>query len=123
MIYLTYNEYMAKGGTLDETAFNRNIDRACSMIDIRTNNRLKEFDEIPSLVKSVCADLIDYISTNTVNKGVSSVSQSAGGVSESISYTTKTAQDYADDLDRIFDPLAVIETNRGTSLLYKGAMN
>lgn len=123
MIYLTYAEYKEIGGTLDETAFNRNIDRACAMIDNRTQSRLENFEKIPQIVKTVCVDLIDYIATNTVEKTVTSKSQSAGGVSESESYATKTAEDYSADLDRIFEPLAVVKTKNGVSVLYKGAMS
>ena len=123
MIYLTYTEYKGIGGTLDETAFNRNIDRACAMIDNRTQSRLECFEEIPQIVKVVCADLIEYISTNTVEKVVTSRSQSAGGVSESESYATKTAEDYSADLDRIFEPLAVVKTKNGISITYRGAMS
>lgn len=123
MIYLTYEEYSEIGGILDLTAFNRNIDRACSMIDNRTQSRLQCFDEIPQIVKVICADLVDYISTNTVEKIVTSKSQSAGGVSESESYATKTAEDYSADLDRIFEPLAVVKTKNGISILYRGAMS
>jgi hypothetical protein len=122
MIYLTYTEYKEIGGTLEETAFIRNIDRACAMIDNRTQSRLECFDEIPQIVKVVCADLVDYISTNTVEKTVTSKSQSAGGVSESESYATKTAEDYSADLERIFEPLAVVKTKNGISILYRGAM-
>ena len=123
MIYLTYEEYSNMGGVLDLTAFNRNIDRACGMIDNRTQLRLKCFEEIPQIVKVVCADLVDYISTNTVDKTITSKSQSAGGVSESESYATKTAEDYSADLDRIFEPLAVVKTENGISILYRGAMS
>lgn len=123
MIYLTYEDYKTIGGTLDETAFNRNIDRACAMIDTRTQSRLKAFEEIPKIVKTVCAGLLDYISTNTVEKSVQSRSQSAGGVSESESYAVKTADDYAHDLERIFEPLYVVKTQNGISILYKGAMS
>ena len=124
MQYLTYEEYTEIGGTLDLTAFNRNIDRACAMIDIRTQDRLLRFDNIPQIVKIVCADLVGYIATNTVEKPfVTSKSQSAGGVSESESYAVKTAEDFANDLDRIFEPLAVVKTKNGISLLYKGAMS
>lgn len=124
MTYLTYEEYSKDlGGALDLTAFNRNIDRACAMIDIRTQSRLECFEEIPQIVKVVCVDLIDYITTNTVDKPiVTSKSQSAGGVSESESYATKTADDYSADLDRIFEPLAVVKTKNGISILYRGAM-
>ena len=122
MIYLTYDEYSTMGGICDLTAFIRNIDRVCGMIDNRTQSRLECFEEIPQIVKVVCADLVDYISTNTVEKTVTSKSQSAGGVSESESYATKTAEDYSADLDRIFEPLAVVKTKNGISILYRGAM-
>jgi hypothetical protein len=123
MTYLTYTEYKEIGGTLEETAFIRNIDRACAMIDNRTQSRLECFKEIPQIVKVVCADLVDYIATNTVEKAITSKSQSAGGVSESESYATKTAEGYSTDLDRIFEPLAVIKTENGVSILYRGAMS
>ena len=124
MQYLTYEEYQEIGGTLEETAFNRNIDRACAMIDIRTQSRLEAFESIPQIVKIVCADLVGYISTNTVEKPiVSSKSQSAGGVSESESYAVKTAEDFANDLDIIFEPLSVVKTSNGISITYRGAMS
>ena len=124
MAYLTYTEYKEIGGDIiDEIAFNRNIDRACAMIDNRTQSRLECFEKIPQIVKVVCADLVDYISTNTVEKAVTSRSQSAGGVSESESYAVKTAEDYSADLDRIFEPLAVVKTKNGINILYRGAMS
>ena len=123
MIYLTYEEYSNIGGRLDLTAFGRNIDRVCAMIDNMTQSRLECFEVIPQIVKVVCADLIDYISTNTVEKTVTSKSQSAGGVSESESYATKTAEDFANDLNRIFEPLSVVKTENGISITYRGAMS
>lgn len=124
MTYLTYEEYAEIGGTLEETAFNQNIDRACAMIDIRTQGRLETFENIPQIVKIVCADLVGYIANNTVQKPmVSSKSQSANGVSESESYVVKTVDDFANDLDRIFEPLAVVKTKNGFSVLYRGAMS
>ena len=124
MQYLTYEEYTEIGGTLDLAAFNRNIDRACAMIDIRTHDRLLCFENIPQIVKIVCADLVGYIATNTVEKPiVSSKSQSAGGVSESESYAVKTSEDFANDLDRIFEPLGVVKTKNGVSIMYRGAMS
>ena len=92
------------------------------MIDNRTQSRIECFEDIPQLVKVVCADLIDYISTNTVEKTVTSKSQSAGGVSESEGYAVKTAEDYSADLERIFEPLSVVKTKNGVSVLYRGAM-
>lgn len=124
MRYLTYEEYMEMGGTLDLTAFIRNIDRACAMIDIRTQSRLESFSDVPKIVKIVCGDLVEYISTNTVQKSVvTSKSQTAGGVSESESYSVKTADDFANDLDRIFEPLSMVKTGNGFSIMYRGAMS
>lgn len=124
MIYLTYTEYKEIGGTLEETAFIRNVDRACATIDNRTQSRLECFEEIPQIVKVVCADMVDYIANNSVDKAVvTSKSQSAGGVSESESYATKTAEDYSADLDRIFEPLAAVKTKNGISITYRGAMS
>ena len=123
MIYLTYEEYSNIGGRLDLTAFNRNIDRVCAMVDNRTQSRLECFEEIPQIVKVVCADLIDYISTNALEKVITSKSQSAGGVSESESYATKTTEDYSTDLDRIFEPLSIVKTKNGVSITYRGAMS
>ena len=124
MQYLTYDEYVEIGGTLDETAFNCNIDRACAMIDIRTQSRLEAFKKIPQIVKTVCADLVEYIATNAVEKPiVTSKSQSAGGVNESESYAIKTADDYSADLDKIFELLALVKTKSGISILYRGAMS
>ena len=124
MTYLTYEEYQQLGGgMLEIAAFNRNIERACGMIDNRTQSRLECFEETPQIVKLVCRDLVEYISTNTVEKSVTSKSQSAGGVSESESYAVKTAEDYSADLDRIFEPLAVVKTKNGISITYRGAMS
>ena len=124
MTYLTYEEYSNMGGVLDLTAFNRNIDRACVMIDNRTQSRLECFEKIPRIVKVVCADLVEYISTNTVEKPiVTSKSQSAGGVSESESYATKTADEIsAEMLNIVYDYLATEKDDCGTPLMYRGAM-
>ena len=123
MQYLTYDEYKGLGGVLENAAFNRNSERASTMIDVRTQSRLELIDEIPNVVKGVCADLIDYISTNTVDKTLTGRSQTNGPVSESESYAAKTAEDYAFDLERIFEPLATVKTPNGVPITYRGAMS
>ena len=124
MQYLTYEEYTEIGGTLDSAAFNRNIDRACGMIDNHTQGRLKAFETVPTEVKPLCRDLVEYITVNVVDKAVTSRSQSAGGVSESISYTVKTADEYFFDICQLMvDYLSLVVTANGVPVLYRGAQS
>lgn len=124
MIYLTYTEYKEIGGTLEETAFNRNIDRACGVIDNATHNRIERMAEVPQRAKALCRDLVEYIVENNGVKIVTSKSQSAGGVSESESYATKTADDiYGDIQNMIYDYLGNEKNDNGIPLLYRGAMS
>ena len=124
MNYLTYDEYAEIGGDLPLTAYQKNIDRVCAMIDIKTQDRLKAFDVIPKIVKVVCADLLEYCATNVAAKPmIASKSQSAGGVSESETYAIKTADDYDADIDRIMEPLSAVKTKNGVCITYQGAMS
>ena len=125
MQYLTYEEYTKIGGTLDLTAFNRNIDRACGVIDNATHNRIERMAEVPQRAKALCRDLVEYLVRNdTTEISVTSRSQSAGGVSESESYATKTADDmYGDIQNMIYDYLLNATDDNGTPLLYRGAMS
>ena len=124
MIYLTYEEYSNIGGICDLTAFNRNIDRACGIIDNATHNRIECMAEVPQRAKALCRDLVEYLVENNGDKIVTSKSQSAGGVSESESYATKTADDvYGDVQNMLYDYLGSEKDDKGTPLLYKGAMS
>lgn len=125
MIYLTYEEYSNIGGICDLTAFNRNIDRACGIIDNATHNRIECMAEVPQRAKALCRDLVEYLArNNTTETAVTSRSQSAGGVSESESYATKTADDvYGDVQNMLYDYLGNEKDDKGTPLLYKGAMS
>ena len=125
MIYLTYEEYLNIGGICDLTAFNRNIDRACGIIDNATHNRIEYMAEVPQMAKALCRDLVEYIARNdTTEISVTSRSQSAGGVSESESYATKTADDvYGDIQNMIYDYLLNVTDDKGVPLLYRGAMS
>ena len=121
MTYLTYEEYSNMGGVLDLTAFNRNIDRACGIIDNATHNRIECMAEVPQRAKALCRDLVEYLVENNGDKIVPSKSQSAGGVSESESYATKTADDvYGDIQNMIYDYLLNATDDNGTPLLYRG---
>lgn len=123
MTYLTYEEYSnSLGGALDLTAFNRYIDRACGIIDNATHNRIECMSEVPQRAKALCRDLVEYLARNdTTEIAVTSRSQSAGGVSESESYVTKTDVELQADIDNmITDYLLNVTDDNGTPLLYRG---
>ena len=124
MQYLTYEEYTEIGGTLDLTAFNRNIDRACGFVDLHTQNRLQGVLEVSQGVKACMRDLVECLANNVSNgKAVTSKSQSAGGVSESESYATKTNDEInCEMLNIVYDYLATEKDCCGTPLMYRGAM-
>lgn len=122
MIYLTYEEYTGMGGICDLTAFNRFSDRAFSIIDNATHNRIEYMADVPQRAKALCRDLVEYLARNdTTEIAVTSRSQSAGGVSESESYATKTSDDiYGDIQNMIYDYLLNVTDDNGTLLLYRG---
>ena len=123
MQYLTYEEYISVGGTLEMTAFDRNIDRAFGKIDNATFGRLEKMTEMPRQVKACCRELVEYLANNVNGKTITSKSQSAGGVSESESYANKTTEDIENECANIiFDFLGSVKTDKGTPLLYRGAM-
>ena len=121
MQYLTYEEYTEIGGTLDLTAFKRNIDRVCGIIDSYTHNRLHCMNDIPQQVKVCVRDLAEYVANNSNGKTISSKSQSSGGVSESESYVTKTLEETKAEIENIiYDYLSSITDNFCVPLLYRG---
>ena len=124
MQYLTYEEYLEIGGTLDLTAFNRNIDRACSFVDSHTFGRLRGVSVVSTKVKACARDLVEYLADNASNgKTITSKSQSAGGVSESESYETKETDELnAEMLNIVYDYLSTETDDHGTPLMYRGAM-
>ena len=124
MQHLTYEEYLEIGGTLDLTAFNRNIDRACAFVDLHTQSRLQSVLAVSQRVKVCVRDLVEYLAANVSSgKTVTSKSQSAGGVSESESYATKTSEDIDSEmLNIVYDYLATEKDDCGTPLMYRGAM-
>lgn len=124
MTYLTYDEYVGIGGILDLTAFNRNIDRACGVIDNSTHNRVEYMAEVPQRAKALCRDLVEYLASDFgSSKQVSNHSQSAGGVSESESFVIRSTEERAGEIgDMVKDYLLNEVDDNGTPLLYRGAM-
>jgi hypothetical protein len=123
MQYLTYEQYTEIGGVLEMTAFNRNIDRVCGVLDNATFGRLEKMTETPRQVRACCRELVEYLANSVEQGNVSSKSQTAGGVSESVSYTNKTNEDIENECANIiFDFLGSVKDENGTRLLYRGAM-
>ena len=124
MQYLTYGEYMEIGGTLDLTAFKRNIDRACGIIDNATQNRIEAMGSVPQMAKVLCRELVEYFASNFgSSKQISNHSQSAGGVSESESYVIRSADERAGEIDDMVKDFLLKEVDDyGTPLLYRGCI-
>ncbi len=86
--YLTYEEYRILGGTLDLTSFNLLEFEARNQIDLKTQNRLINCEEIPQKVKICDFHLIEKInsyaqtSNNVVEQG-NLASESTDGYSRS----------------------------------------
>lgn len=122
MQYLTYQEYLSLGGICDSTAFARNIVRANSLIDAETHKRVWEMETIPEQVKALCRDLVELFERNsTSERTITSQSQSAGAVSESVSYATSSQDEVSISAENlIIDYLLPVEDDNGTPLLYRG---
>ena len=80
--YLTYEEYRGLGGTLDIMPFNLLEFEARRKIDIRTQNRLKDSDEIPQEVKLCEYNLISAI--NDYASSIKSATENGNIASENI---------------------------------------
>lgn len=75
--YLSYEEYMELEGTLEEVPFNELEFECRRIIDSRTQNRLKNAEEIPQEVKMLENKMIQtlqgyYVSLNKAQSGVAS---------------------------------------------------
>lgn len=75
--YLSYEEYMELEGTLEEVPFNELEFECRRIIDSRTQNRLKNAEEIPQEVKLLENKMINtlqdyYISLEKAQSGVAS---------------------------------------------------
>ena len=72
--YLTYEEYQGLGGTLEETPFNLLEFEARRQIDSRTQNRLRQVENIPQEVKICEFRLINVVEkyTNEADRTIAS---------------------------------------------------
>lgn len=105
-MYLTYDEYKAMGGTLEESAYITVEKKARYLIKSQcgglTGQRIDSLDEIPEAVKDCMSELIVHICANKgADSQIASMSQSQGGRSESVSYVAKSKADIDAEADSI----------------------
>ena len=121
--YLTYEEYKSLGGTLGEMPFNILELKARQIINERTQNRLKNIEEMPQEVKICVYDLI-----NTMNKYNLSDNSTSSNISsentDGYSVTYKSGTELTEEQKKQYD--YVIETDlygvivNNTPILYLG---
>lgn len=122
--YLTYQEYKALGGTLDEMPFNLLEFNARMKINERTFGRLvdkgQEYKEVKLCVYNMITTLNSYSSYDTQNKAISS--ETTDGYS--ISYGTpqkSTTEAKNSELEDIIDTYLSNLIVDDVRVLYRGA--
>lgn len=121
--YLSYEEYKSLGGTLGEMPFNILELKARQIINERTQNRLKNIEEIPQEVKICVYDLINTmnkynLSNNSTSSNVSS--ENTDGYSVTYKSGTELSEEQKKQYDDVMetDLYGVIVDN--TPILYLG---
>lgn len=121
--YLTYEDYKSLGGTLGEMPFNILELKARQIINERTQNRLKNIEEIPQEVKICVYDLIQTInkynnSNNSTSSNISS--ENIDGYLVSYKSGTELTEEQKKQYDDVMetDLYGVIVDN--TPILYLG---
>lgn len=122
--YLTYQEYKALGGTLDEMPFKLLEYNARKKIDERTFGRLvdkgQEYQEVKLCVYNMITTLNSYSSYDTQNKAISS--ESTDGYS--ISYGTpqkSTTEAKNSELEDVINSYLANVVIDNVPVLYRGA--
>ena len=122
--YLTYQEYLALGGTLEEMPFNLLEFDARKRIDKRTFGRLvdkeQEYQEVKLCVYNMITILNSYSSYDTQNKAISS--ESIDGYS--ISYGTpqkSTTEAKNSELENVMNSYLANVIIDNVPVLYRGA--
>lgn len=122
--YLTYQEYKALGGTLDEMPFKLLEFNARMKIDERTFGRLvnkgQEYQEVKLCIYNMIAILNSYSSYDTQNKAISSESTDGYSVSYGTpqkSTTEAKNSELEDAVDTYLSNLIV----DNVPVLYRGA--
>ena len=116
--YLTYDEYKALGGLLDQTPFNLLEFEARKEIDKYTFNRLVNLETQNQEVKLCIYALIEQINSNKANlNGVAS--ESTDGYS--ISYTSQNNAETSQKTRKTIETYLInCKLSDGTPYLYRG---
>ena len=122
--YLSYEEYKSLGGTLGEMPFNILELKSRQIINERTQNRLKNIEEMPQEVKICVYDLINTMNKyNLSNNSTSSNISSENTDGYSVTYksgTEMTTEQKAQLEDVMLTDLYGVVVN-GEAILYLGA--
>ena len=122
--YLTYEQYQAWGGTLDEAAFNLAEIRARARIDAMTQKRVARMAEVPEQVKAAMMEIISVDQTFSASAQASApvvASFTTDGYSESYgsaeSRTAAIEKQLTGSIETLLDG---VTDDEGTPLLYAG---
>ena len=122
--YLTYQEYLALGGTLDEMPFNLLEYNARKKIDERTFGRLvskgQEYQEVKLCLYNMITTLNSYSLYDTQNKAISSESTDGYSISYGTPQKSITEAKNSELEDIINSYLANIVIDN-VLVLYRGA--
>ena len=122
--YLTYQEYLALGGTLEEMPFNLLEYNARKKIDERTFGRLvdkgQEYQEVKLCVYNMITTLNSYSSYDTQNKAISSESTDGYSISYGTPQKSITEAKNSELEDVINSYLANVVIDN-VPVLYRGA--
>lgn len=119
-MYLSYDEYIQQGGTLDSAAFSRLEYKAERFIDKRTLGRLKNEETVSEAVKRLVCELVTMLYDAEQRSSETVSSYSNDGVS--VSYMKPPSEaELASKIDGIIvDYLTGELTYGGVPLLYLG---
>lgn len=122
--YLTYQEYVERGGTMSEDDFNVAEYKARSYIDYLTDCRVQDMAEVPEAVKMCIMSIIKVDSVYGVDAQVDNpavASFNTDGYSESYG----SASDQSANANKVLNStigrmLYGVKDDNGVPLLYRG---
>ena len=122
--YLTYEQYQAWGGTLEEAAFNLAEIRARARIDAMTQKRVAYMREVPEQVQAAMMEIITVDGTFSASAQASApvaASFTTDGYSESYGSAESRTAAIEKQLNRSIETLLDgVTDDEGTPLLYAG---